>query len=271
MHNSQLVSNKVRYIELLGQDEAKRTSREIGNIFVPVLKRNGITQKRPPVKQGRQNFMNICKMYCASAHFSILLFSNQLFPQTGSTSVRQRSLTYFSFTANTSNLALPCLKPCKVSLENELRSKRELVAGLFFSEVQDEIRRFVHILFISTPFLEFWLFVMVAIGRRCRYYVTLQFSRKSSFVNRAQGFCYLLPRYSLLHAFTDRLILPFLSSAVDLHTWVVCIFDSGERYLIWSYVRLCVDEILECTLKKECEVIKHPWPVIFPSRDHKNF
>ena len=105
MHNSQLVSNKVRYIELLGQDEAKRTSREIGNIFVPVLKRNGITQKRPPVKQGRQNFMNICKMYCASAHFSILLFSNQLFPQTGSTSVRQRSLTYFSFTAKTSNLA----------------------------------------------------------------------------------------------------------------------------------------------------------------------
>lgn len=144
-------------------------------------------------------------------------------------------------------------------------------SGTFFSEVQDEIRRFCAFLFISTPFLEFWLFVMVAIGRRCRYYVTLQFSRKSSFVNRAQGFCYLLPRYSLLHAFTDRLILPFLSSAVDLHTWVVCIFDSGERYLIWSYVRLCVDEILECTLKKECEVIKHPWPVIFPSRDHKNF
>ena len=146
MHNSQLVSNKVRYIELLGQDEAKRTSREIGNIFVPVLKRNGITQKRPPVKQGRQSFMNICKMYCASAHFSILLFSNQLFPQTGSTSVRQRSLTYFPSQQN--------LKP-RLSLENELRSKRELVAGLFFSEVQDEIRSFVHFCFFSTPFLEF--------------------------------------------------------------------------------------------------------------------
>ena len=242
MHNSQLVSNKVRYIELLGQDEAKRTSREIGNIFVPVLKRNGITQKRPPVKQGRQSFMNICKMYCASAHFSILLFSNQLFPQTGSTSVRQRSLTYFSFTAKTSNLAWVL----RMNWGQNGSWEREL----FFSEVQDEIRRFCAFLFISTPFLEFWLFVMVAIGRRCRYYVTLQFSRKSSFVNRAQGFCYLLPRYSLLHAFTDRLILPFLSSAVDLHTWMVCIFDSWERnlrnqssefidVLIMYYLNLC--------------------------------
>ena len=129
----------------LGKTSCKK--QEIGNIFGPVLKRNGITQKGAAGETRKTKFYEYLQdVLCIRSLFHSSFFESTFPPNWFHFSPAKISDIFFLHSKN--------LKP-RLSLENELRSKRELGAGLLFSEVQDEIRRFCAFLFISTPFLEF--------------------------------------------------------------------------------------------------------------------